>query len=107
MTSQPGRYRFGPLERRGLVGSLRVPQVLILGVALVAGVVSMRAAPTGAGVVAAVVVVGVALVTCFWPVLGRSVEEWAPVVLRHGWIRARSRNLHRSSAVTSGVRVRT
>ena len=35
------RYRFGPLERRGLIGSLHAAQVVVMASALVVGVVLM------------------------------------------------------------------
>src|SRR4051812_20944229 len=98
------RYRFGPLERRGLVGSLRPSQVAALATALVIAVVAMRAAPTGAGIVVALVVVGLVAAACFWPVVGRSAEEWAPIAARHAWRLTRGRHRHRSAAPTSGVR---
>ncbi len=43
------RYRFGPLERRGLIGSLRATQVIPMAVSLAAAVVLMRALPGGGG----------------------------------------------------------
>ena len=39
------RYRFGPLERRGLIGSLRVTQVIPMAVSLASAVVLMRILP--------------------------------------------------------------
>src|SRR3954452_18216335 len=98
------RYRFGPLERRGLVGSLRASQVAALATALVIAVIAMRAAPTGLGIIVALVVVGLVAAACFWPVAGRSAEEWAPIAARHAWRRARGRHRHHSGAPTAGVR---
>src|ERR671937_297254 len=40
------RYRFGPLERRGLIGSLRATQVIPMAVSLAAAVVLMRTLPS-------------------------------------------------------------
>lgn len=78
------RYRFGPLERRGMLLGLRGTQLLVLGCALCFAVLALSAAPNGQGVVAAAVVAGVAGFICFVPLSGRTVEEWTPVVLR--WI---------------------
>src|SRR3954471_21823919 len=64
----------------------------------------MRAAPTGLGIIVALVVVGLVAAACFWPVAGRSAEEWAPIAARHAWRRARGRHRHHSGAPTAGVR---
>lgn len=103
MAQESRRYRFGPLERRGLVGSLRATQVVVLGAALVAAVLAMRAAPTGGGIPAAIAIVVIAGGVCFWPVGGRSVEEWAPIAARHGWRRTSGRHRYRSPAPTASA----
>ena len=58
MADDARRYRFGPLERRGLVGSLRPLQVFVLAAAMTLGVLLMRLLPTGVGVLAALALVG-------------------------------------------------
>lgn len=98
------RYRFGPLERRGLVGSLRPVQVVVLAASLTAGVLVMRLLTGGAGVLVAVVVVLAALLFCFWPVAGRSSEEWLPIAGRFLATRARGRHQRLSGAPQEGVR---
>ena len=98
------RYRFGPLDRRGLVGSLRASQVVAVATALVIAVLAMRTAPTGAGTVVALLVVELVAGACFSPVAGRSAEEWAPIAARHALRVARGGHHHRSAAPTSGVR---
>jgi hypothetical protein len=99
------RYRFGPLERRGLIGSLRPAQVFVLGTALAGGVVLMRLLAPGVGVIAALLLAFAAIGLCFWPVAGRSAEEWLPVVARYGTRRVRGRLRHRSAAPQNGVRL--
>src|SRR3954465_11294458 len=96
------RYRFGPLERRGLIGSLRPPQVIVVAATLTAGVILMRSLPTGVGLIAALALVGAALVFCFWPFAGRSAEEWLPIVSSYVLRRARGRT-HVSPAPLAGV----
>src|SRR5215207_5408743 len=98
------RYRFGPLERRGLVGSLRPVQVFALAASLTAGVLSMRLLSGGVGVLAALGVVVAALAFCFWPIAGRSAEEWLPIAGRFALRRARGRHRHHSAAPQTGVR---
>ncbi len=72
-------YRFGPLERRGLLGPLRVGQVATIGSALALGVELLDRIGGGGGFMAAVLLVltAVGLVTA--PVAGRTLEEWAPL----------------------------
>src|SRR5919106_148296 len=106
MAGAARRYRFGPLERRGLVGSLRPLQVFVLAAAMTTGVVLMRLLPTGVGVLAAGALVVASLGFCFWPIAGRPAESWLPVVggftLRH----ARGRHRHFSAAPQAGVTAR-
>src|SRR5580765_7810865 len=98
------RYRFGPLERRGLIGSLRPPQVILIAASLTLGVILMRSLGGGAGVMAALVLALIAVAVCFWPIAGRSVEEWFPVVTRHVSRRARGRHVQLSPAPLAGTR---
>lgn len=100
------RYRFGPLERRGLVGSLRLGQVAVVAGGLVLAVFMVRTAATGFGVLAALLVVLLALGVAFWPVAGRSAEEWAPVALRSLLRDLRGRSRYRSPAPTAGIQMR-
>ena len=103
MAADVRRYRFGPLERRGLVGSLRLTQVLVLAASLTAGVILMRLLPSAAGVVAAAALVLMALGFCFWPIAGRSAEEWLPIVARFGVRRARGKHRHLSASPQGGA----
>ena len=75
------RYRFGPLERRGLIGSLRPAQVIVIAASLTGSVILMRILSSGLGVVAALALTLFASVFCFWPINGRSVEAWLPTVV--------------------------
>ena len=99
------RYRFGPLERRGLIGSLRPVQVFVVAASLAGAVVLMRSLSGGSGVFSGFVLVLVAAGFCFWPIAGRSAEEWLPIATRHGRRRATGRNRYRSSSPQCGARV--
>src|SRR3954452_2590567 len=103
--SEIRRYRFGPLERRGLIGSLRATQVIPMAVSLAAAVVIMRTLPSGAGLFAALALVLAVAAVCFWPISGRSAEEWLPIVVAHGRRRALGRHTRASRAPVEGVRV--
>jgi hypothetical protein len=79
----PPRYRFGPLERRGLVAGWRGGQIAVVAVGLVVAVGILRARPSAAGVAAAFVAVAAGVVTATWPFAGRTAEQWAPEAARH------------------------
>src|SRR5215210_2191125 len=106
MAEDVRRHRFGPLERRGLVGSLRPAQVVVLATSLTTGVLLLRLLPSGVGALAAIWLVLASLGFCFWPVAGRSAEEWLPVAGRFVARRALGHNRRLSSAPQSGVSVR-
>src|SRR5579875_1727637 len=72
-------YRFGPLERRGLLGPLRFGQVATIGGALALGVELLDRIGGGAGVMAAMALLAVAVGLATAPLAGRTLEEWAPV----------------------------
>jgi len=79
----PTRYRFGPLERRGLVAGWRGGQIAAVAVGLVVAVGVLRASASPAGVVMALAAVAVGVGVATWPIVGRTAEEWAPDALRH------------------------
>lgn len=89
------RYVFGPLERRGVFLGARLGQLLValMTSALVVGVLAAWPSPFGATV--ALVVLGAAGGVAIVPIVGRTVEEWAPVAAafafaeaagRHRWV---------------------
>jgi Putative type VII ESX secretion system translocon, EccE len=73
-------YRFGPLERRTLAGPMRTGQVLTIGSSLAAAMVLLNAAPSAPGLIAGIVVVGLATAFTSLPVGGRTADEWAPIL---------------------------
>ncbi len=85
----PTRYRFGPLERRGLVAGWRGGQIGAVAIALIIGVGVVRASASPLGVVVALAVLAVGVGVATWPISGRTAEEWAPHVLRHAARRGR------------------
>jgi Putative type VII ESX secretion system translocon, EccE len=102
MPGEAQRYRFGPREQRGVFGALRPGQVVLLAVGLLSALVllqlrSMIALPL-------VFFVGsVVLATAFWPIAGRTPEQWAPILARTGLARVRGRRGYRASAPVLGL----
>jgi hypothetical protein len=80
----PPKFRFGPLERRGLIAGWRGGQIAVVAAGLVVGVLALRAHPNLFGVVAALLVLVSSLAVACWPLAGRTAEEWLPTVMRWG-----------------------
>jgi hypothetical protein len=98
MADDVTRYQFGPLESRGLIGGLRLSQVVLVGGALVVAVGLLYLLPTGTNAFAALGVVLVASGVAFWPLRGRTLEEWIPVAGAWAGRRLRGRHRYRSRA---------
>jgi hypothetical protein len=104
-TDQRRTYSFGPLERRGVVGGLRAGQVVCLAAGSVGAVVVVRAHPTPASLMIALVAVVIAALTAFLPVAGRPLEAWAGIVGE--WLLDGLRSNHRFRASRPFVGART
>jgi len=78
------KYRFGPLERRGLIAGWRGGQIAVVAAGLVVAVVALRSHANPPGVLEAVLVLASSLAVACWPLGGRTGEEWLPTVLRWG-----------------------
>ena len=100
--SERVRYRFGPLERRGLLGPLRAGQALSLAGALVAAVVLLDSLGGGTGVVCALAELMFATAVATAPLAGRSPVEWAPVGVSFALRTASGHRRFRSPAPTCG-----
>jgi hypothetical protein len=105
MGAELPRYRFGPLERRGLVAGWRGGQLAVVAVSLVLAVGVLRARPSVAGLGVALVGVGFGLAVACWPVGGRTAEQWLPVVGRWSAIAVRGRRRYLSEVPRLGGNV--
>ena len=92
MADSERRYRFGPLERRGVVLGMRADQIAAVAVGLVLAVLVLRRAPTVPGVMACGMVIAASAGAAFWPVAGRTPVEWLPAALSHAARVARGRH---------------
>jgi hypothetical protein len=99
-------YRFGPLERRGLLGGARPGQVLTIAAAALIAVLALDAAPDAAGLMLALIALGLAAGFVTVPIGSRSAEQWAPVIAAHVHRRVRGSARFRSAAPGAGVRIR-
>lgn len=100
------RYRFPPLERRGVIAGWRGGQVATVAIGLILAVLSVRSRPSLSGVVLAVSLIGASVVTAFWPVAGRTGDQWLPVVVRWAWACGTGRRFQPHSGPAAGRTVR-
>jgi Putative type VII ESX secretion system translocon, EccE len=90
------RYRFGPLERRGVLMGLRAGQLGVVGCAIVVAVVALSSAPSASGLGVAALLALVAVAVAFVPLAGRTLEQWTPLATR--WL---VRGVRRQRRVTT------
>ncbi len=96
-------YRFGPLERRGLLGPLRFGQVVTIGSSLAIAVELLDRIGGGAGVMAAIALLAGAIGVATAPVAGRTIEEWAPIGCAFALSSVRGRRRFRSRIPIDGA----
>jgi hypothetical protein len=79
------RYRFPPLERRGVVAGWRGGQIGSVATGLLLAVVAVRSRPSVAGILLAVGLTALGVTVAFWPISGRTGEQWLPLAARWWW----------------------
>jgi type VII ESX secretion system EccE translocon-like protein len=79
MTIERLSYTFGPLERHGLLGTIRGGQAAVLSLGVLLAIVVLDKAPSVTGAVAAAFALAGAVALAFAPVGSRTAEEWAPI----------------------------
>ena len=95
-------YRFGPLERRGLVGSWRPGQVVLVGAACATAVVVFRSAPTSSGFAAGLALIAAGAGASTIPLAGRPLDLWLPLLFDSLVLRRRGQHRFRSVAPYGG-----
>ena len=98
------RYRFGPLERRGWVGSLRPGQLVILATAVFFTILLFQALKSGLGLLGGVILLSLGALLTFVPLHGRPLNEWVPVIGVFMARKATGRSRFRSRAPEAGTR---
>ena len=82
MPERHARYRFGPLEKRGLVAGWRGGQIASVLAGVMVAILVLRERPSAQEILAALAAVGAGVAFAWWPIAGRTGEEWLPTVLR-------------------------
>jgi hypothetical protein len=81
MSPRPTTYRFGPIERRGILGPVTVGQALTAAGGGLASVATLDLAPSATGLLLAVGILACAVLAAVVPLGGRSLTAWLPVVV--------------------------
>ncbi len=76
------RYRFGDVTRRSILGAVRPGQVVLALAGAVWAIAVIDVSPTARGAVAGALGLAAAVTASTLPVLGLTLEQWAPVALR-------------------------
>lgn len=74
-------FHFGPRDRRGLIAGVRTGQLVVIAAALTLAVLGLYALRGAARALSGVVVL-FGTVIAFYPIAGRTLEEWVPVAAR-------------------------
>ena len=104
MTPTRLTYRFGPLERRGILGPLRAGQVVILAIGALLAIVVLDQAPTAAGALVSSTAFGIACGLALAPLGRRTVQEWTPIAVSFTARKLSGRLEFRSPLPSRGVR---
>jgi Putative type VII ESX secretion system translocon, EccE len=103
VTGERLTYRFGPLERRGILGQLRAGQAAAVAAGALAAIVVLDRAPTAAGAFLGTLLFAGALLLGFAPLGRRTADEWIPVLVLFGMRWTRGRLRFHSAAPAHGI----
>jgi hypothetical protein len=98
-------YRFGPLERRGLLGPIRTGQAATIAASLVVALVALDNLPNEVGAFLGLATVTVATALTTLPAAGRTADQWLPVISSFGLRGVIGRRRFRSALPTTGMHV--
>ncbi len=83
MPDDAPRYRLGPRSTRGLIAGWRSGQIASVAAGAVVGLGLLRSIGGLLGAAMAFLSAGMGIAVATWPIGGRPVESWAPVVVRY------------------------
>ncbi len=95
-------YRFGPLERRGILGPVRGGQAALVAFGALLAIVLLNVAPNASGALVAVASFTASCALALVPVGRRTLEEWVPLVAAFLGRRLVGRARFRSAAPAAG-----
>ena len=87
VASDSGRYRFPPLERRGLIAGVSGTQLVVGAGGCLLALAALWIVPGAGGAMSAVCLVAATAAAAFWNVSGRSPGVWAPIAA--SWLHRR------------------
>jgi hypothetical protein len=99
-------YRFGPLERRGILGPVRGGQAAALAIATVLAIAVINTTASPSGVAVAILLLGAAIAVAVAPVGSRTIEQWAPVICSYALSQLNGRARFQSPLPALGFRSR-
>lgn len=102
MSAERLTYRFGPLERRGLLGPFRAGQIIVLALGTLLAIAILDRSPTTGGAVGATLAFVGAVALALTPIGRRTAAEWAPVAGSYAVRRARGNTRFRSASPVRG-----
>ncbi|MDQ1391418.1 MAG: hypothetical protein QOF30_395 [Acidimicrobiaceae bacterium] len=101
MTTESGRYRFPPLERRGLIAGISGTQLAVAAGGCLVALAVLRVAPGPVGPMLALSVVAATGAAACWNIAGRTPGGWVPIVA--AWLRRRAVQPERSDVAQVGT----
>src|SRR5438552_502914 len=96
-------YRFGPLERRGILGPVRAGQAAVVAAGALFAIAALDASPTATGALAGTVAFTASVIAVVAPVGGRTLDEWVPVATAFALGKASGRSRFRSPLPLRGA----
>ncbi|MDQ3954141.1 MAG: type VII secretion protein EccE, partial [Actinomycetota bacterium] len=97
------KYRFGPLEKRGILAGLGASQLAVVSLGAVCALVALRALPSGAGLGAGIAILSASAAVAIVHVKGTPLIEWTSVVAAWSWQRLRGTRRFASRTDTKGT----
>jgi Putative type VII ESX secretion system translocon, EccE len=95
-------YRFGPLERRGILGPIRAGQAVLLALGALMAIAALDQLPTASGALLAMLLFASSCALALVPIGRRTLEEWAPLVAMFVGRKASGRARFRSALPLQG-----
>jgi hypothetical protein len=100
-------YRFGPLERRGILGPVRAGQAASLALGALLAIVSLNASSDATGAALALLLFSLFVGVAVLPVGQRTLEQWTPIACSFSFRGIGGRRRWTSPVPETGMRVKS